>query len=84
METDGIIRSDPAIMGGEPVFRGTRVPVAVVFENLADGLSLKEILESYPTLDEADVKAVLLRTPAILAPRAAYVPAAARASITSR
>ena len=42
--------SDPEILGGTPVFIGTRVPVAVLFENLADGLSLDEILDSYPTL----------------------------------
>ena len=49
METQ-LVTTDPAILGGTPVFSGTRVPVAVLFENLADGLSLEEILESYPTL----------------------------------
>lgn len=33
-----IVTSDPEILGGTPVFTGTRVPVAVLFENLADGL----------------------------------------------
>lgn len=45
-----IVTIDREILGGTPVFTGTRVPVAVLFENLADGLSLEEILESYPTL----------------------------------
>lgn len=45
-----LITIDREILGGTPVFTGTRVPVAVLFENLADGLSLEEILESYPTL----------------------------------
>ena len=45
-----LVVSDPEILGGTPVFIGTRVPVAVLFENLADGLSLDEILDSYPTL----------------------------------
>lgn len=45
-----LISTDPEILGGIPVFTGTRVPVAVLFENLADGLSLEEILDSYPTL----------------------------------
>jgi len=45
-----IVTRDPDILGGVPVFTGTRVPVAVLFENLADGLSLDEILDSYPTL----------------------------------
>ena len=46
---------DPDILGGRPVFRGTRVPVDVLFDNLADGLTLNEILRAYPTLDRADV-----------------------------
>jgi uncharacterized protein (DUF433 family) len=45
-----LVTTDPEILGGIPVFTGTRVPVAVLFENLADGLSLEEILDSYPTL----------------------------------
>ena len=45
-----LVTTDPEILGGIPVFSGTRVPVAVLFENLADGLSLEEILDSYPTL----------------------------------
>lgn len=45
-----IVTVDPEILGGAPVFTGTRVPIAVLFENLADGLSLDEILDSYPTL----------------------------------
>jgi uncharacterized protein (DUF433 family) len=48
--TSTIISTDPDVLGGTPVFKGTRVPVAVLFENLADGLSLDEILDSYPTL----------------------------------
>ena len=45
-----LVTTDPEILGGTPVFAGTRVPVALLFENLADGLTLDEILESYPTL----------------------------------
>ncbi|MDP2401387.1 MAG: DUF433 domain-containing protein, partial [Actinomycetota bacterium] len=35
-----VVTSDPDILGGTPVFTGTRVPIAVLFENLADGLTL--------------------------------------------
>jgi uncharacterized protein (DUF433 family) len=45
-----LVTIDSEILGGTPVFFGTRVPIAVLFENLADGLSLDEILDSYPTL----------------------------------
>ena len=53
------ISSDPAVRGGTPVFTGTRVPVAVLFENLADGLSLGEVLDAYPTLTREAAQAVL-------------------------
>jgi uncharacterized protein (DUF433 family) len=54
-----VVTTDPAVLGGRPVFRGTRVPVEVVFDNLADGLTVDEIVASYPTLNKADVLAVL-------------------------
>lgn len=46
-------------MGGVPCFRGTRVPISTLFENLADGMPLGEILEQWPSLNRADVVAVL-------------------------
>ena len=54
-----VIVRDPDILGGRPVFRGTRVPVEVLFENLGDGLSIDEIIQSYPSLNRADVIACL-------------------------
>jgi uncharacterized protein (DUF433 family) len=56
---DEIIVRDREILSGEPVFRGTRVAVATVFEHLEAGLPLEEILESWPTLRRDDVLAVL-------------------------
>jgi uncharacterized protein (DUF433 family) len=50
---------DPGILAGRPVFRGTRVPIDVLFDNLADGLTVDELLESYPSLSRPDVLAVL-------------------------
>jgi uncharacterized protein (DUF433 family) len=55
----GVIVRDPEILGGRPVFRGTRVPVEVLFENLEDGLSINEIIEAYPSLNKEDVIACL-------------------------
>jgi uncharacterized protein (DUF433 family) len=54
-----VIIRDPEILGGRPVFRGTRVPVEVLFENLEDGLSIDEIIEAYPSLNKQDVIACL-------------------------
>jgi uncharacterized protein (DUF433 family) len=64
---DEIITSDPGVMGGRRVFRGTRVPVEVLFENLADGISVDEILSEYETLDRDDVVRVLELTSSALA-----------------
>ena len=72
LSLDDLITSDPGLMGGRRVFRGTRVPVEVLFENLADGLSLDTILSEYETLDRDDVIAVLeLTSRAVSAPKAA-------------
>jgi len=46
-----IVVSDPEIMGGTPVFRGTRIPVDLVADMLAQGASAEEVLQGYPTLD---------------------------------
>ena len=46
----GMVCSDPDIMGGAPVFRGTRIPVQVVADMLQQGTPAEEILEGYPAL----------------------------------
>lgn len=56
---DGRVVSNPAILGGRPVFSGTRVPVATLFEYLADGLSLDYFLESFPSVSRDHAAAVL-------------------------
>ena len=56
---DGRVISNPAVLGGRPVFAGTRVPVATLFEYLADGLSLDYFLESFPTVTRDLAVAVL-------------------------
>lgn len=60
MELSDLVVSNPEIMSGAPCFRGTRVPVALLFENLGAGLTVDEILDSFPTLDREDVLAVLV------------------------
>ena len=49
------IVSDPAIMGGQVCIKGTRIPVSVVLDNLAAGLSEAEITASYPSLAPDDM-----------------------------
>ncbi len=60
---------DPEIQGGTPVFNGTRVPVAVLLDYLADGQPLENFLEQYPSVsrDQAvqaleEVKGLLVTT----------------------
>lgn len=50
---------NPAVMHGKACIRGTRIPVAVVLANLAEGLSTKEIIQSYPSLTHEAIKAAL-------------------------
>lgn len=48
---------DPEIMGGVPVFAGTRVPVQTLFDYLMDGCALGEFLDNFPTVSrEAALK----------------------------
>lgn len=54
------IEIDPAVMTGKAVIRGTRIPVDLILEKLAAGLSREEILRSYPRLVPEDVAAALL------------------------
>jgi uncharacterized protein (DUF433 family) len=51
---------DPDILGGEPVFRGTRVPVASLFEHLESGCPLEEFLENFPSVSHGAAVAVLM------------------------
>lgn len=50
---------DPAVCGGEPIVRGTRVTVRTVLASLAEGMTADEILRDFPTLNEEAVKAVI-------------------------
>jgi uncharacterized protein (DUF433 family) len=45
-----MVQSDPDIMAGEPVFRGTRIPVHVIADMVEQGTPIAEILEGYPSL----------------------------------
>ena len=53
------VESVPGRLSGAWVFRGTRIPVLAVFENLQDGLSIDELVALYDGLTREQVKAVL-------------------------
>jgi uncharacterized protein (DUF433 family) len=54
-----LITVNPEIMGGEPVFKGTRVPVSTLFEYLQKNYSLEEFLEYFPSVKEEVAKKVI-------------------------
>ncbi len=53
------VESVPGKVSGAWVFRGTRMPVAAVFENLEDGMSIDEIVQLYDGLTREQVQSVL-------------------------
>lgn len=50
MGTADLITVDPDILGGTPVFKGTRVPVKTLFDYLENDYALEEFLECFPTV----------------------------------
>jgi len=56
------IHSDPDILGGKPVVRGTRISVELILEYLAEGAPVAEILRAYDHLTDADVRAAIAFT----------------------
>jgi uncharacterized protein (DUF433 family) len=59
IDTRHFIVRDPAIAGGEPVIRGTRVTLRTVLASLAEGASVEQIIEDFPTLTPQAVHAVI-------------------------
>lgn len=50
------ISRDPAVMGGKPCIRGTRVTVGAIVGQIGAGASIDEVLRDYPYLTEADIR----------------------------
>jgi len=71
MRSDDLITIDPDILGGAPVFKGTRVPVKTLFEYLDNDYSVEEFLECFPSVSRELVSRVLERSEqALLSPAA--------------
>jgi len=58
-DLNGIIHSDPDIMGGTPVFVGTRVPLQNLIDSLEGGESIDDFLEGFPSVKREQVIAVI-------------------------
>ncbi len=50
-DAEASVVEDKAVLGGDPVFKGTRVPVRLIASMIADGVEADEILDGYPKLD---------------------------------
>jgi uncharacterized protein (DUF433 family) len=50
---------DPKVCGGEPVMRGTRVPLRTVLASLAEGATTAEIIKDFPSLTEGAIRAAI-------------------------
>ncbi len=59
MTHEKLIDSNPEILGGEPVFRGTRVPIKSLFDHIEAGDSIEEFLEGFPSVSREQVIALL-------------------------
>ena len=60
------IEIDPRVCNGQPVIKGTRIPVSVILEQVAEGESWDEVLSGYPELRREDIQAALLYATASL------------------
>ncbi len=58
-ELKGMVHSDPEIMGGTPVFVGTRVPLQNLVDSLEGGESIEDFLDAFPTVKREQVIAVI-------------------------
>ncbi len=71
MKSDDLITVDPDILGGTPVFRGTRVLVKTFFDYLENNYSLEEFLECFPSVTNEMARSILERSEtALLTPAA--------------
>lgn len=59
MTPPDLIISNPEILGGKPVFKGTRVPVSNLIEYLESGYTVNDFLQGFPTVKRAQVNQVL-------------------------
>ena len=59
MDIRSIISKNPEVLGGIPVFAGTRVPIETLFDHLESGVPLDEFLDDFPTVTKEQAVALL-------------------------
>jgi uncharacterized protein (DUF433 family) len=68
------ISVDPMVCHGQACIRGTRIPVAVILDNLASGLTAAEITASYPSVSRDDIQAAMAYAAELARERVLAVP----------
>lgn len=53
------IVTDAQVCGGQPCIRGTRILVSTILDGMVEGLSAKELIDHYPSLNPQDIKAAV-------------------------
>lgn len=59
MDITQYINSDPKVMLGKPVIKGTRITVELILTKLSEGFTADDLIEIYPNIKEDDVKACI-------------------------
>jgi uncharacterized protein (DUF433 family) len=59
MPEESRIEINPKVMLGKPVIRGTRIPVELLLRKLAEGATEADLLDAYPRLTPADIRAAI-------------------------
>lgn len=67
MDYRAYIESNPNIMLGKPVIKGTRITAELILQRLSEGASIPQLIEAYPSLKAEDIMAVLAYASDIMA-----------------
>lgn len=59
MEIQSLLSIHPETLGGQPVFKGTRVPVETFFDHLKQGISIDDFLDDFPTVTKEQAIGIL-------------------------
>lgn len=54
------IVSNPKVLSGKPIVRDTRIPVSLILNFVANGMTVEEICKEYPQLEDEDIRAALV------------------------
>lgn len=76
MQYNEFIERNPAILGGKPIIKGTRISVELVVRKLANGYSIEQLLESYPHLNREQINACMSYAADLISGEETLLPAA--------